>query len=488
TNHAISDCGSATRFIVSSLEDEFYVDAGIRIPQQLASSDLSPLPSRIPNLREILFKNRNISSPTNITCENASHSVPQNESQSESKDTKTENVNIDSSHKMNIKTSVSTTVSKSPGPVSMTTKKSFIPSNVNKRNSGVFSTKADIHSQQHTTKNKLTVTSKPKSIVNSSNRRHSYMEGDKVIKVKPSDVLDGKKGCVTSENRRHSYLEDSGDQFMGKKGVVRCQNLSETKISTTAVSNRRHSYNPSVQGTGNRCDTEVPVLRRGAVANRHSIGPESRKSIGSHVQPKRGTSLDRETGTEVTVGNVVKRRSMIATSTVKHSVRRHSSLERDDMDRMGVRTRVQGKRVENKFLSTNVQKELMLYSSDRKTISENINVHKTEFSRSPQREFRSLDDVVTCKGNRASKIPRGGGTSCHSSPGNSRASSPTIMICGSSSRLRQRTAPNSRSFQSNRPPRNFRQRPTSGELEYRIYIFPLFLLFQDVSHLVRNVL
>ena len=448
-HHAINDCDSGTRFIVSSLEDEFYVDAGIRIPQQLASSDLSPLPSRIPNLREILFKNRNISNPTNVTSENMPHSIPKNEPRSESKNMETGNSNIDSIHKINTKTSTATSASKSPSSV---TKKSFIPSNINKRNSGIFSARTDIQSQQQVPKSKLTISSKSKSLVNSSatNRRHSYMEGDKVMKVKPSDTSDGKKG----ENRRHSYLEriqvstsedgrEKSDQFTAKKVTVRGQNLNETKLSLNTISNRRHSYNPSIQGS--RCDSEVPVLRRGASSNRHSVGPETRKSIGSQVQPKRGTSLDRETGNEVTVGNIVKRRSMIATSTVKHTVRRHSSLERDDMDRMSVRSRVQGKRVENKFLSTNVQKELMMYSADRKTANDNMKLHKTEFTRSPQREFRSLDDVGDCKGSRATKIPHGGGgTSCHSSPGNSRASSPTIMICSSNNRLRQRTAPNSR--------------------------------------------
>ncbi|XP_069691173.1 serine/threonine-protein phosphatase 4 regulatory subunit 4-like isoform X1 [Periplaneta americana] len=453
---------SSTKFIVSSLEDEFYVDAGIRIPQQLAASDFTPLPSRIPNLREILFKNRNTPATINADSQNITQPVSLkdlNTERSDSSESVSDNAeqkpSFSTTQKVVTKTSNTTTISKSTVSVNVTSKKTFIPSNVNKRNSGVFGTKND-YQNQPITKGKMNMANKQKTSVTSAvtNRRHSYMEGDKSIKVKPCEGNEGKKNSVTSENRRHSYLErmqvstDDGSEknnenFTMRKGNGRNQNPSEGKLSGTSVTNRRHSYNSVVQST--RGDTDIPVIKRGAASNRHSIGPEPRKSlVNSQSQMKRGTSLDRETGTDVSViGTTVKRRSLITPSTVKHTVRRHSSLERDDMDRLSVRARVQGKKVENKFLSTNVQKELMMFSAQScKTVTEN---NKSECSRNPQRDFRSLDDVGTsCKGSHTSKIPRGGGTSCHSSPGNSRASSPTILICGSSSRLRQRTAPNSR--------------------------------------------
>jgi hypothetical protein len=282
------------------------------------------------------------------------------------------------------------------------------------------------------------------------------MEGDKVVNIKPSDVTEEKKDSGMPENKRHSYLdrlqasasedvETCNETFTVKKLNTRVQSLGESKLSVATVTNRRHSYNSVVQS--NRGDTDVLMIKRGAASNRHSIGPETRKSaFNSQTQVKRGVSLDRETGTDAAViGSTVKVRSAVTPSAVKHTVRRHSSLEIDDMDRLTVQGRVQGKRLENKFRSTSVQKELMCTSTDGKTVTKMIDVSKVECRRSVQRELQSLDDVgPTSKGNHSSKIPRGGGTSCHSSPGNSRASSPTVLVCGSSNRLRQRTAPNSR--------------------------------------------
>lgn len=463
TNHAIGNCESATRFIVSSLEDEFYVDAGIRIPQQLTTSDFTPLPSRVPNLREILFKNN--STPVSTNSQNISQSVLQKEFKTECKAPESGNCSLESkskfsgAHKIVTKTSNISAASKSSVSANVTTKKTFIPSNVSKRNSGVFSGKVDCQSQQ-TSGGKFSSSNKQKRAVNApaTNRRHSYIEGDKVVKIKSSDITEEKKDSSTSKNRRHSYwdrlqisashdgTEKRNETFTVKKLNTQSQNLSEAKLSVTTVTNRQHSYNLVVQN--NRGDTDVPMIKRGAASNRHSIGPETRKStFNSQSQIKRGTSLDRETGTDVTViGNTVKRRSMITPSAVKHTVRRHSSLEMDDMDRLTIQARAQGKRVENKFLSTSVQKELTTFTSTNgKTVNKMTDISKTECSRNTQRELHSLDEVgTTSKGNHASKIPRGGGTSCHSSPGNSRASSPTILVCGSSSRLRQRTAPNSR--------------------------------------------
>lgn len=464
TNHAIENCESATRFVVSSLEDEFYVDAGIRIPQQLTTSDFTPLPSRIPNLRDTLFKNRSISINTNL--QNISQSVSQKEMKTECKASpESANGSLESksnftaTHKVVTKTSNASTTSKSLVSSNVMTKKTFIPSTINKRNSGVLSAKVE-HQTQQTSKGKLNLTNKQKPAVNvtTTNRRHSYMEGDKVVKMKFGDIAEGKKVSSLSENKRHSYLErlqvsalddgaeNSNENVTTKKLNTRGQNLSDAKLSTTTVTNRRHSYNSVVQN--NRGDTNVPVIKRGAESNRHSIGPETCKSmLNSQSQIKRGTSLDRETGTDVTgIGSAVKRWSTITPSNVKHTVQRHSSLERGDMDRLSIQVKVQGKKVENKFLSANVQKELITFSStDGKTVGKKIDMNKIEYSRNTQRELLSLDDAITSsKGNHASKIPRGGGTSCHSSPGNSRASSPTILVCGNSSRLRRRTAPNSR--------------------------------------------
>lgn len=444
TNHAVGRCESTTRFIVSSLEDEFYVDAGIRIPPQLTTSAFVPLPSRIPNLREVLFKKSSTSIDTNV--QNISQSVSHKEMKTECKasvESGNENADANSNFSTTHTASNASGASKSSVPVNVTMKKTFIPSNINKRNSGLFGGKVDYQTQQ-SAKAKLSSTNKQKSGVNitTTNRRHSYMEGDRVARVKSSDVSEGKKDFNMSENRRHSYLErlasedsveKSNENFTVKKLNTRSQTLTEAKLSTTSVTNRRHSYNSGVQN--NRSDTEVPPIKRGAASNRHSIGSETRKSIlNSQSQIKRGMSLDRETGTDVTViGSAVKRRSMIIPSTVKHAMRRNSSLEKD-VDTL----RVQEKRVGNKFLSTN----MVLTSTDGKTV---IN-ETAEFNRHTQRDMRSLDSVgTTSKGNHTSKIPRGGGTSCHSSPGNSRAASPTILLCGSSSRLRQKTAPNSRS-------------------------------------------
>ncbi|XP_023712368.1 uncharacterized protein LOC111867096 isoform X2 [Cryptotermes secundus] len=463
TNHAIGNCELATRFIVSSLEDEFYVDAGIRIPQQLTTSDFTPLPSRIPNLREILCKNNSTS--VSINSQNISQSVLQKEFKRECKTPEPGNCSMESkskfsgAHKIVTKTSNVTAASKPSVSANVTAKKTFIPSNISKRNSGVFSGKVDYQGQQ-TSRGKFNSSNKQKPAVNvpATNRRHSYIEGDKVVKIKAGDINEEKKDSSMSENRRHSYLdrlqisashdgtEKHKETFTVKKLNPQSQDLCEAKLSVTTVTSKRHSYNSVVQTK--RGDTDIPMIKRGAASNRHSVGPETRKStFNSQSQIKRGTSLDRETGTDVTViGNTVKRRSMIMPSTVKHTVRRHSSLEMDDMDRLTIQARVQGRRVENKFLSSSVQKELMMFTSTNgKTVNKMIDISKTECSRNTQRELHSLDDVgTTSKGNHASKIPRGGGTSCHSSPGNSRASSPTVLVCGSSSRLRQRTAPNSR--------------------------------------------
>jgi hypothetical protein len=417
TNHETGNCESGTRFIVSSLEDEFYVDAGIQIPQQLATSDFTPLPStisRIPNVREILFKNKSTSISTN--SQNISQSVLQKEVKTEHKASPElgnfsleSKPNFSETHRIVTRTGNISAVPKSSVSLNVTIKKTSVPSNISKHSSGVFSGKVDCQAQQ-TSRGKPSSANKqkPAGNVTAANRRHSYMEGDKLVKIKSSDVTEEKK--------------DSG--------------LPE---------NRRHSYNPVVQS--NRADTDIPLIKRGAASNRHSFGPETRKSAFiSPSQIKRGTSLDRETGTDTAfISSTVKRRNIITSSAMKHTVRRHSSLEIDDMDRLTVQRRVQGKRTENKFLSTSVQKELICTSTDGKTVNKIIDISKTECSRSAQRELQPLDDArPTSKGNHSSKIPRGGGTSCHSSPGNSRASSPTILMCGSSSRLRQRTAPNSR--------------------------------------------
>ncbi|XP_021926333.1 serine/threonine-protein phosphatase 4 regulatory subunit 4-like isoform X3 [Zootermopsis nevadensis] len=436
TNHAIGSSESSTRFIVSSLEDEFYVDAGIRIPQQLTTSDFTPLPSRIPNLRDILFKKNRTVIDTNL--QNISQSASQKEMKTEymaspesgnrSPETKP---NFSTMHKTN---NVSTT-SKSSLSVNITTKKTFIPSNINRRNSGVFSGKVDYQTQQ-TAKGKLNLTNKqkPGGSFTTTNRRHSYMEGDKVVKIKSSDVSEGKKDFSVSEKRRHSYLEqiatdDGVEQNIGNFTVKKLNTLSETKSSVNSVTDRRHSYNSGVQN--NRVDIEVPFLKRGAASNRHSIGSETRKSIlHSQSQIKRGLSLDRGTGTDVTVvGSAVKRQSMVVPSTVTHAMRRHSSLERDDINTLRVKEKIVG----NKFLSSS----MIFASAGGKTA-----VNETaEYNRHTQRDIHSMDNVgAISKGNYTSKIPRGGGTS----PGNSRAASPTVLVCGSNSRLRQRTAPNSR--------------------------------------------
>ncbi|KDR15998.1 Serine/threonine-protein phosphatase 4 regulatory subunit 4 [Zootermopsis nevadensis] len=421
---------------VNSLEDEFYVDAGIRIPQQLTTSDFTPLPSRIPNLRDILFKKNRTVIDTNL--QNISQSASQKEMKTEymaspesgnrSPETKP---NFSTMHKTN---NVSTT-SKSSLSVNITTKKTFIPSNINRRNSGVFSGKVDYQTQQ-TAKGKLNLTNKqkPGGSFTTTNRRHSYMEGDKVVKIKSSDVSEGKKDFSVSEKRRHSYLEqiatdDGVEQNIGNFTVKKLNTLSETKSSVNSVTDRRHSYNSGVQN--NRVDIEVPFLKRGAASNRHSIGSETRKSIlHSQSQIKRGLSLDRGTGTDVTVvGSAVKRQSMVVPSTVTHAMRRHSSLERDDINTLRVKEKIVG----NKFLSSS----MIFASAGGKTA-----VNETaEYNRHTQRDIHSMDNVgAISKGNYTSKIPRGGGTS----PGNSRAASPTVLVCGSNSRLRQRTAPNSR--------------------------------------------
>jgi hypothetical protein len=461
-NHETGNCESGTRFIVSSLEDEFYVDAGIQIPQQLTSSDFTPLPSRIPNVREILFRNKSTSISTN--SQNISQSVLQMEVKTEHKASPESGnfslepkPNFSEAHKIVTKASSMSAASKTSVSLNIMTKKTSIPSNVSKRNSGVFGGKVDCQAQQ-TSRGKLSCANKQKAAgnVTATNRRHSYMEGDKAVTIKSGDIAEEKKDSSMPENRRHSYLDrlqasasdgaaKCNETFTVKKLNTQGQNLSQPKLSVATVTNRRHSYNSVVQS--NRGDADVLMIKRGAASNRHSIGPETRKSaFNSQTQIKRGTSLDRETGTDAAViGSTVKVRSVITPSAVKHTVRRHSSLEIDDMDRLTVQGRVQGKRVENKFLSTSVQKELICTSADGKTVNKMIDISKAECRRSTQRELQSLDDVgPTSKGNHSSKIPRGGGTSCHSSPGNSRASSPTVLVCGSSSRLRQRTAPNSR--------------------------------------------
>jgi hypothetical protein len=442
-DNAVGSSESASRFIVSSLEDEFYVDAGIRIPQQLTTSDFTPLPSRIPNLRDILFKKSNTSIGTNL--QNISHSVSQKEMKTECKASPVSEYGCPET-KPNFSTTQKTNnilvSSKSSASVNVTAKETFIRSNINRRNSGVFGGKVDYQTQQ-TAKGKLNLTNKQKPGVNvtTTSRRHSYMEGDRV-KIKSIYVSEGKKDFSMSENRRHSCMEqltlDEGvekniENFTVRKLSTRSQTLSEAKLSTTAVTNRRHSYSLGVQNS--RGHTEVPAIKRGAASNRHSIGSETRKSIlNSQSQIKRGMSLDRETGTDgMVIGSAVKRRSMIIPSTVKHALRRHSSLERDDTDTL----RVQEEMVGNKFLSSN----MIFTSADGTTV-----VNETaECNRHTERDVHSLVSVgTTNKGNRTSKIPRGGATSCHSSPGNSRAASPTVLICGSNSRLRQRTAPNSR--------------------------------------------
>jgi hypothetical protein len=389
----------------------------------------------------MLFKKSSTSIDTNL--QNISKSASQKEMKTECK-ASPESGNGSPATKPNStthKTNNVSAVSKPSVSINVTTKKTFIPSNINRRNSGVFSGKVDYQTQQ-TAKGKLSLTNKQRPRVNAitTNRRHSYMEGDKVVKIKSGDISEGKKD--SSMSRRHSYLEqlasDDGvekniENFTVKKLNTRSQTLSEAKLSTSTVTNRRHSCSSGVQN--NRGDTEVPAIKRGAASNRHSTGSETHKSIlNSQSQIKRGMSLDRETGTDITaIGSTVKRRSMIIPSSVKHAVRQRSSLERDDIDML----RVQEKTVGNKFLCSN----MMFTSADGKTV-----VNETaECNRHTQRDVHSLDSVgITSKGNHTSKIPRGGGTSCHSSPGNSRAASPTILVCGSSSRLRQRTAPNSR--------------------------------------------
>ena len=458
TNTENGNCESTTRLIVSSLEDEFYVDAGIQIPQQLATSGFTPLPSRIPNLREILFRNRSTLSSTNVQNISEQEMKTDSEVSSDARDGSLQSKpNFSATHKVAAKPSSVSAASKSSVSVNTTTKKASVPGHMNRRNSGVLSDTVDCQTQQ-TSRGKMNVSYKQNPGVNITvvNRQQNYMEKDKAVKIKSSDINSRKKGSGMSENKKGSCVErlqvtalDDGaekhnETYTVHKLNTRSQNLSEAKLSTTTFTNRRHSYSSVVQN--NRSNgRDVALIKRGAASNCHSIGPEADKSVfNSQSHIKRGTSLDREPGSDVTV----KRRSMVTPSAVKHTAWRHSSLERDSMDRLTLQTQGQAK-----------------------SINKMVDVNKMECSRNTQRELHSLvDDVGSgSKGSNTSRIPRGGGgggggRSCHSSPGNSRASSPTFLGC-SNSRLHQRTAPNSRASSPTRAEK-LQQRLSVGSLSY----------------------
>lgn len=435
TNNKVGNCESAKRLIVSSLEDEFYVDAGIQIPQQLATSGFTPLPSRIPNVREILFRNCSTLSDTDLQKEVKTDC----EVSSDARDSSLKSQpNFGAAYKVSTRTSNVSAASKSPIPVNATKKKASLLGNMNRRNSGIFSDEVDSQTH-HSPRGKLIITNKQKQSLSSTvaNRQQSYTEKDKAVKVKTIDINKRKKVSGTSENHTESCLErlqitasdDSAEKcnetHTVRKSNVQSQNLSEAKLSATNVTNRRHSYISVMQNQSNA--TDILLTKRSAASNCHSTGTEAHKSVvNSQSHIKRGISLDRETVTNVTVsGGTVKRRSMVTPSTVKRTVWRHSSLERDSMDRLTVQAHVQAK-----------------------SVNRMVDINKMECSRNTQRELHSVvDDVGSgSKGNSTSRIPRGGGggTSCHSSPGNSRSTSPTILASGSSSRLHHRTAPNSR--------------------------------------------
>jgi len=461
TNKENGNCESTTRLIVSSLEDEFYVDAGIQIPQQLATSGFTPLPSRIPNLREILFRNRSTLSSTSVQNIPEKEMKTDSEVSSDARDGSLKSKpNFCATNKVATKPSNVSTTSKSSVSVNTTTKKASVPGHMNRRNSGVLSDDIDCQTQQMS-RGKMSVSNKQNPGVNVTvvNRQQSYMEKDRAVKIKSSDINNRKKGSSMTENKRGSCLErlqltaldDAAEKHIETYAVHKLntqrQNLSEAKLSTTTIINRRHSYSSVVQN--NRSNArDVPLTKRGAASNCHSIGPEADKSVfNSQSHIKRGTSLDRETGSDVTViCGTVKRRSMVTPSTVRHTTWRHSSLERDSLDRLTLQAQGQAK-----------------------SINKMVDINKMECNRNTQRELHSLVDDVGSgnKGNYTSRIPRGGGgggggRSCHSSPGNSRATSPTILGY-SSSRFHQRTAPNSRASSPTRAEK-LQQRLSVGNL------------------------
>lgn len=463
TNKKNGNCESTTRLIVSSLEDEFYVDAGIQIPQQLATSGFAPLPSRIPNLREVLFRNHSTLSSTNVQNLSGQEMKTDSEVSSDARDGSLKSKpNFSVTNKVATKPSNVSATSKLSVSVNTTTKKASVPGHMNRRNSGVLSDDVDCQTQQMS-RGKMSVSNKQNSGVNVNvvNRQQSYMEKDRAVKMKASDVNNRKKGSAMSENKRGSCLEslqltaldDAAEKHIETYTVHKLntqrQNLSETKLSaptTTTFMNRRHSYSSVVQN--NRSNARnVPLIKRGSASNCHSIGPEAEKSVfNSQSHIKRGTSLDRETESDVTVMcGSVKRRSMVTPSTVKHTTWRHSSLERDSMDRLTLQAQGQAK-----------------------SINKMVDINKMECNRNTLRELHSVvDDVGSgSKGNNTSRIPRGGGgggggRSCHSSPGNSRATSPTILGC--SSRFHQKTAPNSRASSPTRAEK-LQQRLSVGSL------------------------
>jgi hypothetical protein len=469
---------------MNSLEDEFYVDAGIQIPQQLATSGFAPLPSRIPNLREILFRNHSTLSSTNVQNLSGKEMKTDSEVSSDARDGSLKSKpNFSATNKVATKPSNVSATSKSPVSVNTTTKKASVPGHMNRRNSGVLSGDVDCQTQQ-TSRGKMSVSNKqnPGVHVTVVNRQQSYMEKDRAVKMKSSDINNRKKGSGMSENKRGSCLEslqltaldDAAEKHIETYTVHKLntqrQNLSETKLSTpttTTFMNRRHSYSSVVQN--NRSNARnVPLIKRGAASNCHSIGPEADKSVfNSQSHIKRGTSLDRETESDVTVMcGSVKRRSMVTPSTVKHTTWRHSSLERDSMDRLTLQAQGQAK-----------------------SLNRMVDINKMECNRNTPRELHSVvDDVGSgSKGNNTSRIPRGGGggggRSCHSSPGNSRATSPTILGC--SSRFHQKTAPNSRASSPTRAEK-LQQRLSVGSLS--CYMGSLKLPESGTSRLpVRNL-
>ncbi|XP_068083242.1 uncharacterized protein [Anabrus simplex] len=506
TNHSQFGVSFGANFIVSSLEDEFYVDAGIRIPQELAASDLPPFPSRIPNLREILFRNRSASDSAighvNPQTQKISVTVSVDDmkespdSLSNAPVTPESKLKYSSIPKKPINNGASERTANSPGKLSSQTSsvpKLLIQNSVLRRHSGMYSAGSS------NLKGKGSLSEqKQKDATVIANRRHSYMDGEKVTKGtglsgKCNEIPVLRKGSYTGGNRRHSYIERTSSNDTEKNN----QSSSARKSLGSVSCNKRLSYIDREQSgipSNMRNNTET-FLRKGSSTTRNFSDSESktldaaskRRSLiftRPHNVTKdnqRVSSLDRGCETE-TKDSDDRKNNLKVSETPLHpqslaleNKRRHSSLERDDLERL--KNTGHGKSCSNK---NHAQSKVLCSSMDQlisskerasqkseeelssggmniinneHRSSENVCVFKNDLSLKTDKdspEFSVTDENLEMsllrKGNRLSfsKIPRGV-ASCHSSPGSSRASSPTgVPFHGNATRVRQRTAPNSR--------------------------------------------
>ncbi|GLG97256.1 Protein piwi [Gryllus bimaculatus] len=533
--------------------DEFYVDAGIRIPQQLAASgDLPTFPSRIPNLREILFKNHSMNghsgnsnthyitamattpktslivpsnileeekfsmtsaSPTLLSSSSSSPSsssssaattasFPQSTASAAVASSSSSSASVSSTlvpssmsqtfnsstnkagtsePKMRIKQNISSGVVdrnatvKNTGQSGNIIPKGSVLSSSTRQNTDTYLCNKVDHSRPSSSKSRLgTIESKQKdsSVVS---RRHSYMDGDKAIKtsvlISKTDNPSARKGGINSGNRRHSYIEKASiDEGKNNKSafVVKRSYLGTTNATRYSYMEMEHSTGGSkLKSDVTLRKTAIPS-RRSDNENRNSEGPNKRRSLIYMPQQNnsRINSFERRSEFEINAGVEDRQSSQIPKhpqSLAVESKRRHSSLERDDLEKLKTpsyeqshkNSSVHVRSLRASLESINSPKSLEFEKKTQAPYNMNTNnVDKVNLRKEgkPVEEkvgYSTSDenlDLMIRKRNRLSlsKIPRGP-ASCHSSPGGSRASSPTNSFSNGIVRTRQRTAPNSRS-------------------------------------------